>query len=454
MWPVRWFYFLVAIALLYIASPVHAQPLSNRALNLDDIIEIALARSPGLQAARHQVEASDSGVAIAKGEHWGKMNLFAEDLYAGFDDTNERRLIRRAFLFSERTQDDVFGRNTITAGVSYRIPLYTGGRLTAQVELSEFAARASRHQLQQTTDDLILNLSNTYYTLLRLVEDIKVTEASAKALQESKRIIARTVEVGRRPKLDLLKVNTRLASVRQALIRRRNAETVAQGVLASLMGLEDVTQRFRLVGPLKYVPQPHDLHQNIKEALGRRPAYRALDQEVSIAERRVRIAESRKLPQVSLGVVYQGATNDEDMRRIQDDFTASLGFRIPIDTGGVLSGRVAQAKARLARTRAKLNRLRLTVSQQIQRAFFRVKDAEERSVAAKSALQEAGEALRIERLKLDVGKGIIEDLLDAQRAELEAQANYFAAMADANIASVTLRNAIGVIRPIDRREKK
>ncbi|MFQ5792840.1 MAG: TolC family protein [Acidobacteriota bacterium] len=448
MRPVQWLPVLAAVV-LGLASPLQAQPISNRTLSLDDIIEIALAKNPGLSAARQEVKASDFGRTISRGKRFGELEAFGENLYAGFDDANERRLIPRAFLLPERSQDDVFGRNTTTAGFSYRIPLYTGGRLTARVELSEFAARASRHRLQQTADDLILNLTTTFHTLLRLGEDIKATEASLKALEESSRVTERAVEVGRRPRLDLLKVNTRLASVRQALIRRRNSKIVAQGALVTLMGLEDVTRRVQLAGPLRYIPQPIDLHQSIKEALGRRPAYQGLKQEVAIAEKRVQIAQSRKWPQISLRLGYLGATNDEDMGRVQDDFTAMLRVSIPLFTGGVLTGQVGEAKARLARARERLRQLRLSVSRGVQEAFFRVKDAEERIVAAQAALQQAAEALRIERLKLEVGKGIVEELLIAQRAELEARANYFSALAEANIASMALRRAVGVIRPIN-----
>ncbi len=451
---IRWYCTLGTLVLLGLALPVQAQPSSDKALSLDDIIEIALSRNPGLNSARRRVQVSDFGKAISRGKHFGRVEIFAEDLYAGFDDANERRLIRRAFLFSSRVRDDIFGANTITTGISYRIPVYTGGRLSAQVEASTLAALASRHQLQQTGDDLILNLSSVFYTLLRLAEDIKVTEASLKALGESKRVIDEAVKVGRRPKVDLFKVNTRVAAVRLALIRRRNTESVTRGALAALMGLDDVTQKLRLAGPLRYTPELIDLDASIKKSLERRPAYQAAKREVAIAERQIRVAHSRRLPQVSMGLVFQGATNDEDMTRIEDDFTASLRVSLPLFTGGVLTGQVGRAKARLARAREKLRELRLSVAREVQGAFFRVKNAKEQIVVARASLQEASEALRIEQLKVRVGRGTIEDLLIAQNAELEAKTNHFSALADANTSTIALRKAVGVIRPINSQGQK
>ena len=131
---IRWYCTLGTLVLLGLALPVQAQPSSDKALSLDDIIEIALSRNPGLNSARRRVQVSDFGKAISRGKHFGRLEIFAEDLYAGFGDANERRLIRRAFLFSSRVRDDIFGANTITTGISYRIPVYTGGRLSAQVD--------------------------------------------------------------------------------------------------------------------------------------------------------------------------------------------------------------------------------------------------------------------------------------------------------------------------------
>ncbi|MFQ5692415.1 MAG: TolC family protein, partial [Nitrospinota bacterium] len=274
------------------------------------------------------------------------------------------------------------------------------------------------------------------------------------ALEESRRVVEEAVKVNRRPRVDLFKVNTRVASVRQALIRRRNAEAVTQGVLAALMGLEDVTQKRRLAGPLKYAARAIDLNQSIKEALRRRPKYQAAKREVAIAERQIRVAQARRLPQVSMGLVYLGATNDEDMDRIQDDFTASLRVSLPIFTGGVLPGQVSEARARLARARERLREVRLSVSREVQESFFRVKEAEERIIAARAAVREASEALRIEQLKVQVGRGTIEDFFIAQSAELEAKTNHFSALADANIARVALRKAKGVIRQMKPQARK
>lgn len=82
----------------------------------------------------------------------------------------------------------------------------------------------------------------------------------------------------------------------------------------------------------------------------------------------------------------------------------------------------------------------------MQTAHLALVESSERIRAAQVALEDAREALRVEQLKTQVGRGIVEDLLDAQAAELQAQTNYTRALADYNTALVARRKAIGRVR--------
>lgn len=419
-------------------------PVGQRELTLDEVIDIALARNPSLRAAERDVAAADAGIEIAKGATYGRADFFTGYLYGGFEDFNRRRLVPRTRLLPTVAQDDIFASHTFSGGIGYSIPIYTGGRLTAEIEASRLSARLARERLQQTNDDLILNLSATFYTILRVREDIKATRGSLKALEEARKNIQSLVDVGRLPRVDLFKINTRLAAVRQELIRVENAFGVTHGVLNTLMGLDDVTQRLSLAGQLEYEPIPFDVNADIDEALKNRPEYRAAKLNVGIRDQEVRVARAARLPEVSIGLRQIGAGNDRGSA--VPDFSATANFTVPIFTGGVLTSRITQAEARLGRAREDLVRLKLDISQEVQTADLNSRETEERIKVAAAALDEARETLRVEQLKTEVGKGIIEDLLDAQAAELEAEFNHTRALAEYNTALVARKKAIGRVR--------
>ncbi|MBI2080551.1 MAG: TolC family protein [candidate division NC10 bacterium] len=425
------------------------EPRPTVSLTLKDIIRIALERNAGFRAAQLEVDASERGLDIARGRRLGRADLFGAYQYAGPDAENRRRagalvgampLLRTGGM----RPDQEFSHNTGAFGVRYRIPIYTGGRLAADVELNELATVFSRDRLQATRDDLVFNASSVYYTILRFREDIRATETSVRALEESRRVIEERVAVGREPKVTLLKINARLAAVQQDLIRVRNAFERAHGALNALMGAEDITAPVEVIGTLEYAPAPRILPESIAEGLERNPELRARRRAVEIQERRVRIAFAERLPDVSLGAAVQGlASEGLGTNTLVPDATVDVRVSLPIFDGKVIRSRVEQERARLERARAEVEQLKREVALEVETAYLNIVSAEERIGATRAAIEEAREARRIEQLKQELGRGIIEDLLLAQAAELEAEENYFSALADYNIAGVALEKAIG-----------
>lgn len=434
------------------AQPPQVPPAGD--LSLPQIIRIVLDRNAGLQAALRGVEASSRGLDAAKGARLGRAEIFGDYLYAGFGESNRRRLGSNVMAMPQlrprvTLPEGEFAHNLMGFGARYMLPLYTGGRLTAQIALGEAAVRLAEDRVRMTKDDLIFNASATYYTILRLREDLKAVDGSIEALEGSRRVVESLVEVKKEPKVTLFKINTRLAAVRQARIQVANALEQAYGALNALMGAEDITQRVNVLGVLEYVPQQFDLRGSIRQALERNPHYQARQKAVEIQGQQVKIAFSERLPHVSLRFTYQGftsdtlLTHDEQRTTVLPDATLGVMLSMPIFDGKVLRSRVAEQEAELARAKAEVEDLQRQVAQAVQAAYLDLTSSEERIRAAQTALEEAQEARRIEQLKLEVGKGIVEDLLIAQAAELEAQQNYFRAVADHTIARAGLQRAIG-----------
>jgi outer membrane protein TolC len=416
-------------------------------LTLSDLIELALARNPQITAAQQEIQVQVRGADIAKRQRFPRID--ANLGYLG-SFVEEKQIIPRALLKDRPQTQDKFANNIGDVSVTFSVPLYTGGRLSALVAIGELASQVAENRLSQTRNDLVFNISSTYHTILRIREDIKATKASLQALEEARKNISLLLDVGKAAQVDLFKINTRVAAVTQELIRVKNALELAHAGLNTLLGLEDVTQRLDILGQLTFTPQAIDLSQSLTEALERRPEIQIVRRQVEIQEQQVRIARSERLPQIQLNSRYLAATGDTETFRIDSDGTVGVSLSIPLFTSGVISARIGQAEAQLARVREELRQQQLIISLEVERAYLNLVEAQERQKTAEAALVEAREALRIEQMKLQLGKGIVEDLLDAQAAELQAETNLFRALADANIALAELRRAVGSIETFER----
>ena len=76
-----------------------------------------------------------------------------------------------------------------------------------------------------------------------------------------------------------------------------------------------------------------------------------------------------------------------------------------------IDAKVSQERLRFAKLRHELTQLTLKITQEVQAAYLNILEARQRIVAVQAALDEGKEVLRIEALKVQEGKSIIENLL-------------------------------------------
>ena len=211
-----------------------------------------------------------------------------------------------------------------------------------------------------------------------------------------------------------------------------------------LIGFNYADRRpLRLFGDLSYRPvSPSDLEELTGKTLERRPAYRALQAQLAAQDQRQRIARSERRPQVNLDAVYLGAAGlDNDTSA--DDATLSLTFSLPVFDGGVIRSRVNRENARYRQLQQRLADLRLQISFEVQASVDAIREAGERVNNTEAALAAAREALRVEQIKLEAGKGIVNDVLDAQSDALRVEVDHAKALADHRIALAALARATG-----------
>ncbi|MBI4545623.1 MAG: TolC family protein [Gemmatimonadetes bacterium] len=444
----RMLWLVVSAALLWPAPLLAQNPeLAGGPISLEQALRFALDRNPRLASARYTADA-----AAAHYDYWSRSrlpNVTLSGLYETFPAESKLQTMRHMDIprtagpemldfFRRQFQPTVYN---VQAAVS--VPIYTGGQLGSRIAAADYLAEAAEASATSTRDDIVFGVTSVYLNVLRLQKVVAATEAAVRSLEESARVVEQRVEAGSAPLLDLYRVRTRLANTRQELTRRTGALAKAKTHLLVLMGVEDVLQAVTLSDTLTYVPRDYDLRAAVAETLRRRPEFVAQSHMVHARSSATRAAQAGYLPQVSFNAFYKQAYGTRaDMWR--DDagvfVNVSLGFLDP-----VLSSQVREARAAEHAEEQRLQQLRLEIVRQVETAFLDRGEAEKRIGTAEAALREAREALRIEELKLETGKGVINDLLDAQADLLEAEVNDANALADYNIADVALRKAIGEI---------
>lgn len=428
---------------------IHRDP-----MNLAELTQLALKQNPGLQAARIAIDVSDQGILAAKGEQFGRINFDVADFTYG--PISISRLGKSVVLDQKLTNsppDREFNNNIFSFGGSITIPIYTGGRITNQIKLEKLGRELAANRLAQTRDELIFNVASVYYNILKLKDFIRATRKSKEQLLESKRVVQQRFNEGKVARVDTFKVNTRLAEVEQLLIRFLNAQEILYGLLDVLLGEEAGKPKTTISGDLRIssqqltqkasLIQKYSLPEVQHRAFQHRPELLAAQKELRMQEKKIQIRFADHLPNIELRGQVQGVTGDNS--GLFPQVFAGIFLSVPLFSGGTIEAKVTGERLRYAKLQKELIQLKLQVTQEVHAAYLNTREAQQRITAAQVAVDESNEVLRIEALKVQLGKSIIEKLLDAQTAQLQAEQNFSAAVADYQIQLMALKKAIGMI---------
>ena len=126
-------------------------------------------------------------------------------------------------------------------GVTYQVPLYTGGRLSSEIDVASLAADQAALLVTGNTWELRANVVMLYSGAQALHAVSAAVAQHQKSLEMTRCRLRLMVDHGKRPRLDLLKVDEEL----QATIAQRSSvvadETRLKALLLALIGREAQT---------------------------------------------------------------------------------------------------------------------------------------------------------------------------------------------------------------------
>jgi len=424
-------------------SEVLAQPSASegsRTVNrftLRELIDRALAHNPELSASAHDRDAAAARTQSADAARFPKMSV--EGGYIAYGD--DLRLLAARF----NGEQGAFGSQILNADLVLRVPLYTGGRLVAELNAAQLLEAASGQRLARSKSDLIFNVSSLYFAQLAQIRLIGALAASRDALAAQLQRVQALVNERKAAKVDALRTEVKLADVRQRLLREQNGLGILQRTLLNVLGEDAGERQIVLLDVLqKPAPEARPLSVLMQTALSNRADVQAAQTELDAQLARIEAARAGNAPSVNLLAAAGGrkllGISQQPVGIDSQDTTYRIGisFEMPLFDAGRTAARVAEESAKLAALQARFDKLRLQVRLEVETAHAALTSALERLASTEQLTQLAAENLRIEQEKFALTRGTLFDVLDAQSALTDAQATHIRALADANTAAAQL----------------
>ena len=160
------------------AGPPGPMDKAQEPLTLEQCIEIARANNPSLAAGIWDVQTTLAQWNIAAAERWPNVR--------GTAGYNSYLQNQRLVPVRKNNDPGMFSTSLFAGDIILRLPLFTGGRITSEINAAALLSQAAEHRLARTWEELVFNVSSTFYTILGQRPLIESLQFSTKVLNKQR----------------------------------------------------------------------------------------------------------------------------------------------------------------------------------------------------------------------------------------------------------------------------
>jgi outer membrane protein TolC len=413
-------------------------------LKLEDCLNYAREGNPDLRLSALEVQMA----------HAQKMEVMGQRLPsigfgAGYTRLSESQRLIPAGIPNE---PGVFGREIINGDLSLGLPLFTGGKITAEISQASQKMKASVARLERARQEISFSVTSVFYGILSQNRRLQSVRFARDSLLEHQKRVEELLAAGKAAKVDLLKIQVRLADLNYRIIREEDLLKRQKLLLLNLMGMPLDPDSLALADDPAAVLPDRDLNWSLDQVYQMRSDFLSLQSLREAQARKLASVKAVRLPVIStfagVGVKWMPQAEVVQYGAEETDLLVKGGINLnlPLFQGGQISSRIQQQQIALQELDESLIKLRLQIRMEVESAWNAFRAAQARFAAGEVSVEQAQEAYQIEQEKFLLGKGTMVEVLDAQSALLEAESNYFSALSDLQISSAQLDLALGLNR--------
>jgi len=409
-------------------SPNLAGKLAGRTLSLGECVTLAMEHNPRTAESWQAIRAAAARTGRAKADYLPIIGFTASAARG-----NASEFDNRADLGTQTRYDGVFGLRWL---------IFDGGGREARVDAATAEILAAGFRHNAALQNVALATVESYYNLLAARSFRRLAEETVRQRDYQLRMARARHDAGVVSKSDVLRAETEKADAELNLVRAKNAVELAQGRLATAMGVS-VSTGFQIADlpASHYKRQLDDMQALLNEAAGNRPELKTALAQVRTQEAAVRLAESRYWPALAVdtGLGWVGRSFPPDQRQ----WSVGAALDLPLFTGFDRNYQLHVSKADLDRALAARRIVLQNVELEVWTAYWQTIEANQAIGAAERFVASAEESARVAEGEYKNGTGSMIGLIDAQTRRTAAGDRLIQARLDWRTAIARLEHAVG-----------
>lgn len=399
----------------------------NIDMTLDKCIELALGNNPQINAAFHDILASDARIKQVWANYFPQLSW-----QTGYTKIKQLQL------------SDALGRNLtfnyyILGQVTLQQMLYDFGVTQNQATIKRLDYEAYKTTLSATINDVIYQTKDAYFNLLFAFENRRVAEDTVKKFEMFYNQAKAFYEIGMNPKVDVTIAEVNLSNAKLQLIQADNAVNLAVAKLNNIMGVPFI-DKYNVQERLKYQPVDVTFNKSVEIARDARPELKLAELKVESANQTMKLVKKSYFPTLSVEGQYQ---------RGGKSWNSNYGYNIggylnfPTINGMLIKNEIKEARYLYDKEIANAKNTQNSIYLEIQNAYLTLEEKKNQMPVAILGVKQAKENYELSYGRYRVGEASPTELKDAQINYQQAQLTYYNALYQYNSSKAALEKAIG-----------
>jgi outer membrane protein len=433
---------------LGIAASAATQPAAPDRLTLTEAVDFALKNSPVLKGSQAEIAAARAETGVARARTGPQLSL------NGFAARSSMTSILSSPMGSEppalilAPEEDFF----VDGNLTLMAPIFTGSFLTGKVEAARAKEREMEAARQEMRAEVAFMVREAYLRALYGIEIVEAQKTRIEAAIAMVRVAKDQFDAGKGIQASVHRAEAELADAQRELTmadtdRRKMLLDLLEAMGASMERLPDLAERLVLSSPTTTVLE------SVLAAKQNRGELLAASQRVEAAKGNERSARGSQQPQLYAFAMGDTFNPADDMGK-RSGYSVGLTLNFPLYDGGMRRSEVSAMRAMTDLARSEEQRVALKVEKEVRQAWLDIETAAQNYRTAESALVAAQSAYDVMVVRVESGKGIQLEQLDALAALVRARANLAQALYEHQIAVARLDRAVGLVGALPKGVQK
>jgi outer membrane protein len=414
------------------ASALPELPLS---LSLPEAVALALEHSPRLKQNEEVLFQQDQSVRENRAARLPRLNATG-----GIVQYDQGRL--QSFGGGGSVEDTYW-----SAAAEASITVFSGGRNHNAVKREKSRYAAFESDLVTVRELLLAAVHETYYNAELAQLTIKVQEESTAVLNEQLTFSSNRLKAGVGDKFDVVQAKVALANSEPPLIRAKNNYRRQIESLRRLLGMQYPAGKDARDIDLQASAALEATELNVESAALRavegRPELQQLDALIRAEQLDLKVLHREHVPVVDLFANYGMEGNQFGAGNLEG-YTAGVRINWLLWNGGRSTSQSRKSASRIRQLEHQKTELVLQISGEVREAFYAYEEAASILASSAEALEQAAEALRLSRNRIEAGSGTQLEVLESQYQLTQSKLENSRARNGLQRATIGIQRASGI----------